>query len=80
MTWSPSGGEVVLACDCVSDAHGSGLLGQRLTKVRPTTSACAAWRPALVDAVEMFMLGGVKTRLPVLWSVEPNGDLLVCEA
>ena len=74
------GGEAVLACGCVSDAHGSGLLGRRLTKVRQTTSACAAWRPAPVDEVDIFILDGVKIRLPVFWSVEPNGDLLVCEA
>ena len=74
------GGEVVLACGCVSDAHGSGLVGRRLTQVRQITSACAAWRPAPVDEVDIFILDGVKIRLPVFWSVEPNGDLLVCEA
>ena len=74
------GGEAVLACGCVSDAHGSGLVGRRLTQVRQITSACAAWRPAPVDEVDIFILDGVKIRLPVFWSVEPNGDLLVCEA
>ena len=74
------GGEAVLVCGCVSDAHGSGLLGRRLTKVRQITSACAAWRPALVDAVDIFILDGAMIRLPVFWSVEPNGDLLVCKA
>ena len=72
------GGEAVLACVCVSDADGSGILGQRLTQVRQSTSACAAWRRAHVEEVDMFMLDGVKIRLPVFWSVEPNGDIRVC--
>ena len=74
------GGEAVLVCGCVSDAHGSGLLGQRLTQLRQITSACAAWRPSPIEELHIFILDGVKIRLPVFWSVEPNGDLLVCEA
>ena len=74
------GGEAVLVCGCVADAHGSGLLGQRLTQLRQITSACAAWRPSPIERLHIFNLDGVKIRLPVFWSVEPNGDLLVCEA
>ena len=53
------GGEAVLCGGCVSDAHGSGILGLRLTWVRQITSACASWRPAPVEHVDMFMLDGV---------------------
>ena len=71
------GGEAVLFCGFGFDAHLSGLLRQRLTQVRQTTSACAAWRPSPVEELHIFILEGVKIRLPVFWSVEPNGDLLV---
>ena len=50
------GGEAVLVCGCVCNANGSGLVGRRLTHVRQITSACAAWRPAPVEAVEIFIL------------------------
>ena len=74
------GGDAVLVCGCVCNANASGLLGRRLTQVRQITSACAAWRPAPVEEVEIFALEGVRCRLAALWSVELGGDLLVIEA